>query len=92
MCYSCPRSRRYPTSSLEDQRPRSNHLLNANTCIGGGDDATRAPPHWRLSKIVSIPKKGNSTSLDMKRLFKHRSHSIYLLILYVHVHRPQKSK
>ena len=41
-------------------------LLNSHSCIGG-DDAARAPPQWRLSKIVSIPKKGNSTSLDNQR-------------------------
>ena len=40
-------------------------LLNKNSCFC--DDAARAPPQWRLSKIVSIPKKGNSTSLDNQR-------------------------
>ena len=51
---------------ISDLAPSITGLLNAHTCIGG-DDAACAPPQWRLSKIVSIPKKGNSTSLDNQR-------------------------
>jgi hypothetical protein len=51
---------------INDLAPTITDLLNASTCLGG-DSTTRAPPHWRLSKIVSIPKKGNSTSLDNQR-------------------------
>ena len=51
---------------ISDLAPCITGLLNAHSCIGG-DDAARAPSQWRLSKIVSIPKKGNSTSLDNQR-------------------------
>jgi hypothetical protein len=41
-------------------------LLNSNCCLGGSASA-RAPDIWRTSKIVSIPKKGPSTSLENQR-------------------------
>uniref|UniRef100_A0A1I8HIG2 Reverse transcriptase domain-containing protein n=1 Tax=Macrostomum lignano TaxID=282301 RepID=A0A1I8HIG2_9PLAT len=41
-------------------------ILNKYCCLGG-DPAAMAAPLWRTSRIVSIPKKDASTSLDNQR-------------------------
>jgi hypothetical protein len=41
-------------------------ILNQSSVLGGGPDA-QAPDSWRISKIISIPKKGPSTNLDNQR-------------------------
>ena len=41
-------------------------LLNSH-CSLSGDDSASADSQWRVSKITSIPKKGNATSLDNQR-------------------------
>lgn len=53
-------------------------LLNTYCCLGGDDSASVAS-QWRISQITSIPKKGNSTSLDNQRGISLQCAAIKLL-------------
>ena len=51
---------------IPELTPTLTDLLNNHCCLGEDALAT-APPEWRTSMIVSIPKKGRSSSLDNQR-------------------------
>jgi hypothetical protein len=51
---------------LPELAPALTSVLNKHCCLGG-DAAANAPPPWRTSVIVSIPKSGGSTRLENQR-------------------------
>ena len=51
---------------LTELTPTITLLLNSH-CTLGGDASASAASQWRVSKLISIPKKGNATGLDNQR-------------------------